>query len=100
MQGTSLLLRAAPAAVPDPLPQLLVAGSVALDTRDGPFGRVEETLGGSAVDFALAASLILPVNVVAPVGADGAKPVAQTLSHHPIDTELRQILNPPTSPWQ
>src|SRR5260370_3704594 len=95
MQGTSLLLRAAPAAVPDLLPQLLVAGSVALDTRDGPFGRVEETLGGSAVYFALAASLILPVKVVAPVGTDGAKRLAQTFFGHPIDTELLHILNPP-----
>src|SRR5260370_4903551 len=100
MQGTSLLLRAAPAAVPDPLPQLLVAGSVALDTRDGPFGRVEETLGGSAVYFALAASLILRVKVVAPVGTDGAKRVAQTFSGHPIDTEQLQILDAPTYRWR
>src|SRR5260370_7514370 len=86
---------AASGAVADPPPQRLVAGSVALDTRDGPFGRVEETLGGSAVYFALAASLILPVKVVAPVGTDGAKRVAQTLSPHPIAPELLQITNAP-----
>jgi sugar/nucleoside kinase (ribokinase family) len=86
--------------VPDEQPQLLVAGSVALDTRDGPFGKVEETLGGSAVYFALAASLIMPVHVVAPVGVDGAKRVAQAFSGRPIDTDLLQILDAPTYRWR
>jgi sugar/nucleoside kinase (ribokinase family) len=86
--------------VPDQPPQLLVAGSVALDTRDGPFGKVEETLGGSAVYFALAASLIVPVKVIAPVGVDGAKRVAQAFSGRHIDTELLQILEAPTYRWR
>ncbi len=86
-------------AVPDQR-QLLVAGSVALDTRDGPFGKVEETLGGSAVYFALAASLIVPVKVVAPVGVDGAKRVAQAFSGRPIDIEHLQILEAPTYRWR
>lgn len=87
------------AAVPDER-QLLVAGSVALDTRDGPFGKVEEMLGGSAVYFALAASLIVPVKVVAPVGVDGAKRVAQAFSGRPIDIEHLQILDAPTYRWR
>src|SRR6202166_5434235 len=86
--------------VPEERPQLLVAGSIALDTRDGPFGKVEETLGGSAVYFALAASLIVPVKVVAPVGVDGAKRVAQAFSGRSIDTELLQILDAPTYRWR
>lgn len=86
--------------MPDPVPQLLVAGSVALDTRDGPFGRVHETLGGSAVYFALAASLIVPVKVVAPVGKDGIKRLGQVFSGHPIDTEMLQILDAPTYRWR
>jgi len=80
--------------------QLLVAGSVALDTRDGPFGKVHATLGGSAVYFALAASLIVPVKVIAPVGTDGAKRIAQTFSGRAIDTELLQILEAPTYRWR
>ena len=91
---------AALGAVPDKQRQLLVAGSVALDTRDGPFGKVEETLGGSAVYFALSASLILPVKVVAPVGVDGAKRVAQAFSGRPIDIELLEILEAPTYRWR
>jgi len=86
--------------VPDARPQLLVAGSVALDTRDGPFGKVEEVLGGSAVYFALAASLIVPVKVMAPVGPDGVKRVAQAFSGRHIDTELLQILDAPTYRWR
>ena len=86
--------------MPEQQPQLLVAGSVALDTRDGPFGKVSETLGGSAVYFALAASLIVPVKVVAPVGVDGAKRVGQVFSGRPIDTELLQILDAPTYRWR
>ena len=80
--------------------ELLVAGSVALDTRDGPFGKVAEALGGSAVYFALAASLIVPVRVVAPVGVDGAKRVAQAFSGRHIDVELLQILAAPTYRWR
>jgi sugar/nucleoside kinase (ribokinase family) len=80
--------------------ELLVAGSVALDTRDGPFGRVKETLGGSAVYFALAASLFMPVKVVAPVGFDGAKRVAQAFSGRTVDVEMLQILDAPTYRWR
>ena len=86
--------------MPDKQRDLLVAGSVALDTRDGPFGKVKETLGGSAVYFALAASLIVPVKVVAPVGVDGAKRVAQAFSGRPIDIDLLQILEAPTYRWR
>jgi sugar/nucleoside kinase (ribokinase family) len=73
---------------------------VALDTRDGPFGKVDETLGGSAVYFALAASLIVPVKVIAAVGVDGAKRVAQAFSGRTIDIEMLQILDAPTYRWR
>lgn len=86
--------------MPEQQPRLLVAGSVALDTRDGPFGKVVETLGGSAVYFALAASLLVPVKVVAPVGIDGAKRLARVFSGRPIDTELLQILDARTYRWR
>jgi len=88
------------AGVPDKPPELLVAGSVALDTRDGPFGKVKETLGGSAVYFALAASLIIPVKVIAPVGEDGAKSLAQAFSGRRIDIDGLAILEAPTYRWR
>src|SRR3990172_2696566 len=49
---------------------ILVVGSVALDTVETPFGRVQEALGGSATYFATAASLYAPVRLVAVVGTD------------------------------
>jgi sugar/nucleoside kinase (ribokinase family) len=49
---------------------LLVVGSVALDTIETPFGRVEDTLGGSATFFSAAASLLSPVQLVGVVGQD------------------------------
>jgi sugar/nucleoside kinase (ribokinase family) len=49
---------------------LLVVGSVALDSVDTPFGQTADALGGSAVHFAVAASLLHPVRVVGVVGAD------------------------------
>lgn len=49
---------------------LLVVGSVALDSISTPFGSTADTIGGSAVFFAVAASLLHPVRVVGVVGDD------------------------------
>lgn len=80
--------------------ELLVAGSIALDTRDGPFGKLNDELGGSAVYFALAASLIGPVKVLGPVGRDGSERVLRAFANRPIDTECLQVLEAPTYRWQ
>ncbi len=80
-------------------PDLLVAGSVALDTRDGPFGKIKDELGGSAVFFALAASLVMPVRVVAPVGRDAVDRVRRAFDGRPIDASLLAVLDAPTYRW-
>ncbi|HET9134497.1 MAG TPA: PfkB family carbohydrate kinase [Gemmatimonadales bacterium] len=49
---------------------LLVVGSVALDSVFTPFGETADALGGSAVHFSVAASLLHPVQVVGVVGDD------------------------------
>ena len=49
---------------------VLVVGSIALDSVETPFGKVENILGGSASYFSLAASNFTDVNVVAVVGND------------------------------
>jgi len=49
---------------------LLVVGSVALDSVETPFGRAENALGGSAVYFGCAGSLLNPVQMVGVVGRD------------------------------
>ncbi len=50
--------------------RVLIVGSVALDSVETPFGRVENVLGGSASYGASAAALFAPVNLVAVVGED------------------------------
>ncbi|MGZ4820880.1 MAG: PfkB family carbohydrate kinase [Terriglobales bacterium] len=49
---------------------ILVVGSVAFDTIQSPFGKVEKILGGSATYFSLAASYFTEVRIVAVVGDD------------------------------
>ncbi len=49
---------------------LLVVGSVALDSIHTPFGETADALGGSAVFFSVAASLLAPVKVVGVIGDD------------------------------
>jgi sugar/nucleoside kinase (ribokinase family) len=49
---------------------LLVIGSIALDSIETPFGGTVDALGGSAVYFSVAASLLHPVRVVGVVGSD------------------------------
>jgi sugar/nucleoside kinase (ribokinase family) len=49
---------------------ILCVGSVALDSVETPFGSAERVLGGAAVFFSAAASLLSPVQVVGVVGDD------------------------------
>ena len=49
---------------------ILVVGSVAFDSVETPFGRVEDVLGGSATYFSTSASFFTDVNLVAVVGED------------------------------
>lgn len=80
-------------------PELLAIGSVALDNREGPFGKVKDELGGSAVYFALAASLLMPVKVSAPMGHDAVDKVAKAFEGRSIDTSLVHVLDMPTYRW-
>jgi len=49
---------------------ILVVGSVALDQISTPFDRAEEVIGGAAVHFAAAASVLSPVRLVGVIGED------------------------------
>lgn len=76
-----------------------MVGSIALDSREGPFGKVKEELGGSAVYFALAASLIMPVKLSGPVGRDAVDRVEKALRGRPVDTAGLEVLDAPTYRW-
>lgn len=64
---------------------LLVVGSVALDSIFTPFGETADALGGSAVYFSVAASLLHPVRVVGVVGNDYPVEALEALSKRGID---------------
>jgi sugar/nucleoside kinase (ribokinase family) len=66
---------------------LLVVGSVAFDSLESPFGKVERALGGAATYFAVAASFFTPVSLVGIVGDDFTEKDAQIFRGRHIDTE-------------
>ena len=64
---------------------LLVVGSVALDSVATPFGKVDEALGGSATYFSYAASFFTPVRLVATVGGDFPEDHVRLLQKRGVD---------------
>jgi sugar/nucleoside kinase (ribokinase family) len=64
---------------------LLVVGSIALDSIFTPFGETADTLGGSAVYFSVAGSLLHPVQVVGVIGSDYPQAELQRLASRGID---------------
>jgi sugar/nucleoside kinase (ribokinase family) len=64
---------------------LLVVGSIALDSIFTPFGETADTLGGSAVYFSVAGSLLHPVQVVGVVGNDYPRAELERLASRGID---------------
>ncbi len=72
---------------------LLVVGSVALDSVETPFDKVHDALGGSAVFFACAASLLHPVQVVGVVGDDYPMAELRRIAERGID--LRGVTTAP-----
>jgi sugar/nucleoside kinase (ribokinase family) len=71
---------------------LVVVGSVALDTVSTPFGKVTEALGGSATYFSYAASFFAPVRVVAAVGQDFPREHLALLSRRGVDIDALTVL--------
>ena len=64
---------------------LLVVGSVALDSVETPFGKVEDAVGGSAMYFSASASYYTDVRLVAVVGKDFPKEPVEFLSSRGVD---------------
>jgi sugar/nucleoside kinase (ribokinase family) len=79
---------------------LLVVGSVALDTITTPAGKVEETLGGSAVYFSLGAACFDSVRVVGVVGPDFPVLEKKFLGDRGIDLRGLMTGQGPTFRWE
>jgi len=65
---------------------ILVVGSVAFDSIETPFGKIDRALGGSATYFSVAASFFTPVQIVAVVGEDFTDADMEAFSGRSIDT--------------
>jgi sugar/nucleoside kinase (ribokinase family) len=80
---------------------LLAVGSLAMDTIETPFGRVENVLGGSATYIATAASyFVTPIRLVGVVGGDFPKEYIDFLESREIDLEgLQVVKNGKTFRW-
>lgn len=78
---------------------LLVVGSVALDTVETPFGKVDEVLGGSATYFSYAASFFTRVRVVATVGEDFPSEHVELLKKRGVDVSGLQTSRGRTFRW-
>jgi sugar/nucleoside kinase (ribokinase family) len=64
---------------------LLVVGSIALDSIFTPFGETADALGGSAVYFSVAGSILHPVQVVGVIGKDYPRHELERLAARGID---------------
>jgi len=64
---------------------LLVVGSIALDTVKTPFGKAEDVLGGSATFFSISASYFANVYLVGVIGEDFPDEGLEIFKRHSID---------------
>ena len=78
---------------------LVVVGSVALDTIETPQARAEAVLGGSAVHFSLAASLLGGVRLCGYVGTDFPSAHVDLLKAHGVDVSGLQTKEGKTFRW-
>ncbi len=79
---------------------VLVIGSIALDTLETPFGKVEDELGGAGSYFSLAARVLTPVQLVGVVGSDFPERHIETLRSHGVDLQgLQRVEGGKTFRW-
>lgn len=78
---------------------VLVVGSIALDSVKTPYGEVTDVLGGSATYFSYAASFFTRVRLVGIVGMDFPERFRDLLSARNIDTKGLRVVDGKTFRW-
>jgi sugar/nucleoside kinase (ribokinase family) len=78
---------------------LLVVGSVALDSVETPFGKVQEVLGGSATFFSYSASFFTTVHLVGTVGEDFPEAHIGVLRDRGVDVRGLRVAKGRTFRW-
>jgi len=80
--------------------EILVVGSVALDSVKTPYGEAVDALGGSASYFAFSASHFAPVRIVAVVGEDFPDEHRETFRRRGVDLSGLQRAKGRTFRWR
>lgn len=78
---------------------LVIIGSVALDNIEGPAGKVDNVLGGSATYASYAASFFAKPRLVACVGRDFPADARKVLEGRPIDLSGLETIDGPSFRW-
>ncbi|MBI4164806.1 MAG: sugar kinase [Acidobacteria bacterium] len=78
---------------------LLVVGSVAFDSIQSPYGRIENALGGAATYFSVSASWFVPVRMLAVVGEDFGAKEMDVFTRRGIDTDGLEHVAGKTFRW-
>lgn len=78
---------------------LLIVGSVAFDSIQTPFGKINKALGGSASYFSLAASFFVRPSLVGVVGKDFANDYRRVLTGKKIDLSGLEVAPGKTFSW-
>lgn len=79
--------------------EILVIGSVALDTIQTPFGQAKEALGGSATYASYSASFFTPIRMVAVVGEDFPEAHIALLKDRGVQMDGLQVAKGKTFRW-
>lgn len=79
---------------------VLVVGSVALDSVETPFGKADDVLGGSANFFSAAASLLTTVQLVGVVGSDYPMEKLEPLAARGVDLAGLERADGPSFRWR
>jgi len=79
--------------------QIVVVGSIALDSVETPFGRRDNSLGGSSTYFSLASCRYAKTCLVGVAGTDFPKDAIELLKKHDIDLEGLEIKEGKTFRW-
>lgn len=80
--------------------KLLVAGTVAYDSIETPFGKADNVLGGSALHFTNAASFFTDVGIVATVGSDFDMEGISFLRERSVDMSGIEVDHGKTFRWE
>ena len=80
--------------------KLLVAGTLAYDSIETPFGKVKDVLGGSALHFTNSASFFTDVGMIATVGKDFEMSEIEFLKERNVDMAGIEIDEGKTFRWE